>query len=626
MKTNISSYFSPVEQWGNLYSLSRSDNIRKKRGQFFTPIELADFILERTGWPGSGDQALLDPACGPGVFLVAALRRWDAQITGRSNMGPTLWGVDKDPDLIRLARHALGLEAFLFSCPEKYKKINLLEGDALKIIPNTVDGMGEFPGLGSFQFVVGNPPYVGEKHNRDLFRDLLADCPYWQDSYMARADYSAYFLLLGLRALKPGGRLGFIMPPYFRSASSTRMLRRELEGSAHILEWIDLYPKTPFVYAEGHQSIIVVLQKKDGKKISEIPTPLVVRVCGPKKNKNSAPVPAEEWNVLGHLIDSVKGTEPGTTKTQDGWEVGAVCAPIAPGEGAPWNLITRSIELIFRQWWEGAGRPLSVHLEDRQGIVSGADRVTKAHLRRFPQLEATVGEGIFYLTSAEVKNLKLNEYEQTFVLPVILGSKLIANELLLKPLDRSFIIRIPKGTSIELLPNLKTHLARFRPILDRRREAQNGFIDWFGLHWPRDSRRMAAPKLVCPRRASKNSFVFDNAQNLVNSDCTFLTSLDLTEEDLLYLMVMLNSSACELYLSLFGKRKGHIREYYSEPLRTLPLPFKKIPKTLRKALAETTESSQTSESRRSELLEQVYREVLHCPEEILAELRRHRAK
>jgi hypothetical protein len=61
-------------------------------GQFYTPPWLAEFVLKSTGWrPG---ERLIDPFCGSGVFLLAALQTALAQGHAIEDIAPTLVGID----------------------------------------------------------------------------------------------------------------------------------------------------------------------------------------------------------------------------------------------------------------------------------------------------------------------------------------------------------------------------------------------------------------------------------------------------------------------------------------------------------------------------------------------------
>lgn len=61
---------------GEIYQRYFDADTRKALGEFYTPPEIVSFILDECGYHGKLGDRLLDPACGSGSFLVAALRRY----------------------------------------------------------------------------------------------------------------------------------------------------------------------------------------------------------------------------------------------------------------------------------------------------------------------------------------------------------------------------------------------------------------------------------------------------------------------------------------------------------------------------------------------------------------------
>ena len=63
---------------GTLYQHYFDKETRKALGEFYTPKEVVEYILDAVGYDGRGviGKKLLDPACGSGTFLVEALRRY----------------------------------------------------------------------------------------------------------------------------------------------------------------------------------------------------------------------------------------------------------------------------------------------------------------------------------------------------------------------------------------------------------------------------------------------------------------------------------------------------------------------------------------------------------------------
>jgi len=63
---------------GTLYQRYFDKETRKALGEFYTPLEVVNYILDAVGYEGRSvlGKRLLDPACGSGTFLVEALRRY----------------------------------------------------------------------------------------------------------------------------------------------------------------------------------------------------------------------------------------------------------------------------------------------------------------------------------------------------------------------------------------------------------------------------------------------------------------------------------------------------------------------------------------------------------------------
>ncbi len=58
-----------------LYHRLLPREVRHALGEYYTPDWLAEYVLDRIGYDGNPDLRVLDPACGSGTFLVAALNR-----------------------------------------------------------------------------------------------------------------------------------------------------------------------------------------------------------------------------------------------------------------------------------------------------------------------------------------------------------------------------------------------------------------------------------------------------------------------------------------------------------------------------------------------------------------------
>jgi len=61
---------------GDLYQKYFDKDTRKALGEFYTPVEVVNYILDAIGYKNIGSRRLLDPACGSGTFIVEALKRY----------------------------------------------------------------------------------------------------------------------------------------------------------------------------------------------------------------------------------------------------------------------------------------------------------------------------------------------------------------------------------------------------------------------------------------------------------------------------------------------------------------------------------------------------------------------
>ncbi|MGB8963739.1 MAG: N-6 DNA methylase [Pseudonocardiaceae bacterium] len=180
---------------------------RKARGAFFTPPELCQYVADWAIRSASDD--VLEPSCGQAAFLLAAGARLDtlAALAGQVRGG--LHGVELHRDSARQA------EAFVRAAGHE---ACVAAGDFFLVPPN-----------GRYDAVIGNPPYVryqdftGEARARSREAALRAGVPLTR-----LASSWAAFTVHGALFLKPGGRLGLVLPAELLSVNYAAEVRRFL--------------------------------------------------------------------------------------------------------------------------------------------------------------------------------------------------------------------------------------------------------------------------------------------------------------------------------------------------------------------------------------------------------------
>ena len=192
---------------------------KSDKGQYFTPRHVVDFVMELLS-PRAGE-LVIDPACGSGAFLSAARRA-----------GAEAYGADIDARAVRVARLLALAEG---STPETVR-----QGDSLRAV-----------GFPSADVVATNPPFAGvaPSDGFELGRRLR------------RPERDALFLERALTLLRPGGRLGIVLPYNKASGSAFEPLRRWLVEQARVLAIVGL-PRETFLPHTSQRTFVLIAQKR----------------------------------------------------------------------------------------------------------------------------------------------------------------------------------------------------------------------------------------------------------------------------------------------------------------------------------------------------------------------------
>lgn len=292
--------------FGEMYQQCLDAEKRKRLGAYYTPPIAVEFLLDYSSFTPhkrnikQRDEPVLDPACGSGTFVLAAmsrvidalkdsgydLTRDDDLLTAIDLINEKIRGFDVDPFAIQLAqsnllirvlqeRRSAGDDAHLelpsfstfdtdslltakgsetTSIDRFYRAREDNAEDLDKIIEAKQD---------NYTWVIGNPPYV-RAENQDQHRieeyERLHDV-FGED----QADIFTAFVEQGLDWLEPGGQLAFVVSNALLVTSPSEPAMKYIRDNATIDLVADLTRCKIFGIDVNTFPILIVLTKRSGE-------------------------------------------------------------------------------------------------------------------------------------------------------------------------------------------------------------------------------------------------------------------------------------------------------------------------------------------------------------------------
>ncbi|EAL3305033.1 class I SAM-dependent DNA methyltransferase [Campylobacter coli] len=398
--------------------------------------------------------------------------------------------------------------------------------------PEILDDDGNFKG---FDLIIGNPPYIKEAENKELFTNTKK-----LRTYQGKMDIWYHFVGRGFDILKNNGYLAFIATNNWVTNSGAKKLRNIVLEESQILSLVDFSSFMVFDSA-SIQTMIMSFQKTKPPKNYEFHF---------AKITTQTPIYEDVINLLKN------------EKTQNN-EILKINLTPKKFIDKTLNFTKSDCEELFNKI-QKYGKFYLEEKEVANGIHPHYDfinnRINSNHNFAFK-----IGQGIFGLSEEEKEKLKLTKLENNLVKPYYDTQNFL--KFFFKKNNHQWLIytnsSFKNPNSMDDYPNLKKHLDKFQNVITSDNKP-------YGLHRARDEKFFTgSPRIVALRKC-----VGEPKFSYVDFDCYVSATFYVIKTQRInvkYLTAILNSKLIAFWLKHKGKMQGNNYQIDKEPLLNIPI-------------------------------------------------------
>ncbi|HEH5191551.1 TPA: Eco57I restriction-modification methylase domain-containing protein [Campylobacter coli] len=398
--------------------------------------------------------------------------------------------------------------------------------------PEILDDDGNFKG---FDLIIGNPPYIKENDNKELFTNTKK-----LRTYQGKMDIWYHFVGRGFDILKNNGYLAFIATNNWVTNSGAKKLRNIVLEESQILSLVDFSSFMVFDSA-SIQTMIMQFQKIKPPKNYEFHF---------AKITTQTPIYEDALSLLKN------------EKTQNN-EILSINLTPKKFIDKTLNFTKSDYEELFNKIQKYG----KFYLEERevaQGIVYPQENINKKSLEILGN-NFYLGQGIQKLTNEEVENLNLLKNEKILLKPIFESDNI--QKYFVKRYNYFWVIytnsSFKNPNSMDDYPNLKKHLDKFQNVITSDNKP-------YGLHRARDEKFFTgSPRIVALRKC-----VGEPKFSYVDFDCYVSATFYVIKTQRInvkYLTAILNSKLVAFWLKHKGKMQGNNYQIDKEPLLNIPI-------------------------------------------------------
>ncbi|WP_243238624.1 Eco57I restriction-modification methylase domain-containing protein [Romboutsia sp. 1001713B170207_170306_H8] len=519
MEIEIDNFYSSKN-----YEQSLEIEFRKSKGIYYTPKVIVNYIMEKTlknhDIVNNPCPRVLDMSCGCGNFLLQAydilydlleenifdLKEkyksdyWCLENIHKHIVENCIFGIDIDSNAIKILKQSLW---------DKDTNINNIVNEDYNYNIYNDDGLKkewEF----KFDYIVGNPPYVGHKSlDKEYKKYLIKE---FNQVYKDKSDLYFCFYKRAIDLLNDNGVMSMITPRYFLESPSGNSLRLFIKDNASIKEIVDFLGAKVFKNVGIASCIITMSKILNSNNYIDV-----------YKAKNED-IKINELEDLNSLLNSFEFDKFSLNQKllDKNW------------------IITNSKDREFYNNIESICEySLGDIVNSFQGVITGCDKA-------------------FIIDGNNKKDVPDN------ILKVWVKNKNIKKYVIEKS-NYNLIY----SNDIDNQDNYKEVIDKFimpyKSKLENRRECKRNVRKWYELQWGREKSLFERIKIMYPYKSKCNRFAIDYSNLYCSADVYSFYIKDeyINEFSNEYLVAILNSNIYDRYFKINAKNMGkEIYDYY----------------------------------------------------------------
>ena len=547
---------------GSMNEYAQGTKKRKQEGCYYTPEFIVKYILKDTVKNADIVEnpfiKVLDPSCGSGYFLTAAydilkdkflssiniLNKkycdcnyeimngihkiklkgcdyWNIKNIHYHILKNCLFGCDIDELAVKITKINLLLkdkenyagELNIICCDSLKKWENLLNQNNKSSIKNIKFFSQEF------DYIVGNPPYIGHKGMSKEYKSFLKE--EYNKVFKDKSDISYCFLYRFTGLVKE--RLSFITSRYFTQSLSGKNIRKYIKDNYNIVSILDFYGNRIIKGAQV-DPVIICLERKNITDNSFT----AIKLANYNDNVNCKDL-FDEINNQSKSKYFHRFIIKQSMLKDDGWII------------EPENVLN-----IIKKIENKCSLQLSDVCESFQGIITGYDRAFILDKKEAINNKIEPDNLFKWIKSKSIEKYYTNSAFSSYLLYITCKTKNCKNSL--------------------------KYLEQYKDTLINRKGIEN-INEWFCLHRSRDINKFINKKIIFPYKCDSSRFSLNDDGTCFSADIYGLTIKDENIIDYYTLVGILNSRLYEFYYKRKAKKLGNkLYEYYPNTLMKIFIP------------------------------------------------------